>query len=88
VRNQSTDNYGAYIAQFDADNRQHWADAFWPFVDDPLALTQIPTVDDWVEMVTCVSNLVGPDHVGIGLDMLVAGATSSSRADIRTSQVR
>lgn len=69
VRNQDTDNYGAYIAQFDADNRQHWADVFKPFVDDPVALTQIPTVDEWAEMVTYVSNLVGPDHVGIGLDM-------------------
>ena len=69
TRNQDTDNYGAYIAQFDADNRKHWADVFRPFVDDPVAVTQIPTVDEWTEMVTYVGNLVGPDHVGIGLDM-------------------
>src|SRR5262249_10805054 len=37
LRNQDTDNWGAYITQFDADNRSNWAAVFKPFVDDPVA---------------------------------------------------
>jgi membrane dipeptidase len=79
MRNQDTDNYGSYIARFDQDNRNNWAAVFQPFVDDPVALTQVPTADEWAQHVLYVIKLVGPDHVGIGLDMF--GGRSGVPAD-------
>jgi membrane dipeptidase len=34
-----------------------------------VAATLVPTADEWAEHVDYVIKLVGPDHVGIGLDM-------------------
>jgi membrane dipeptidase len=79
MRNQDTDNYGTYVARFDQDNRANWNAVFQPFVDDPVALTQVPTADEWAEEVAYVINLVGPDYVGIGLDMF--GGRSGVPAD-------
>jgi membrane dipeptidase len=79
IHNSNTDNYGSYIARFDQDNRNNWAAVFQPFVDDPVALTQVPTADEWAEQAAYVIQLVGPDYVGIGLDMF--GGRSGVPAD-------
>jgi len=69
THNADIDNWGAYIARFDAETRANWLAVFKPFVDDPVAATLVPTADEWAEHVNYVIKLVGPDHVGIGLDM-------------------
>lgn len=67
--NADTDNWGSFIAQFDADTRSNWLEVFRPFQEDPEAEPLVPTPDEWAEQVDYVIRLVGADHVGIGLDM-------------------
>ena len=69
THNADVDNWGAYIARFDQETRANWLAVFEPYVEDPVAATLVPTVGEWAEHVNYVIKLVGPDHVGIGLDM-------------------
>ena len=69
THNADTDNWGTFIQQFDQDQRRNWNAVFSPFVEDPVAATLVPTPDEWAQHAAYVSRLVGPDYVGIGLDM-------------------
>lgn len=77
--NADTDNWGAFIDRFDDEVRVNWRAVFAPFVDDPEAVPLIPTPDEWAEHVNYIIKLVGPEHVGIGLDMF--GGRSSVPGD-------
>jgi microsomal dipeptidase-like Zn-dependent dipeptidase len=42
---------------------------FTPWAEDPEAVDLVPTADDWAAHAGHVIDTVGPDHVGIGLDL-------------------
>ena len=69
VRSPDVSNYGDFIARVDQESGDRTRAVFVPFGDDPVALAAVPTPDEWAELVHYVINLVGADHVGIGLDM-------------------
>ncbi len=62
-------NYGDFIARFDQESRDRTRAVFVPYVDPPDAAAAVPTPDEWAQQVDHVISLVGPEHVGIGLDM-------------------
>src|SRR5439155_25507761 len=62
-------NYGDFIARFDQESRDRTRAVFVPYVDPPDAASAVPTPDEWAQQVDHVISLVGPEHVGIGLDM-------------------
>ena len=43
---------------------------FTPWAEDPDAADLVPTPDDWAAHASHVLDTVGPDHVGIGLDLV------------------
>lgn len=61
-------DYGEYAGAFDPYMRERWR-IMWskPWQDDPEA--PVPTVDEWADHVKRVVDLIGADHVGIGLDL-------------------
>ena len=72
-------DYGAYIAGLDAGKREQWTNSNsqpWRERQQTIIDTGAPlaTVEDWVDHVDYVTELVGEDHVGIGLDMLSGGS--------------
>jgi membrane dipeptidase len=69
VRSPDESNSGDFIARFDGESRALTEAVFVPYVDPPDAAAAVPTPDEWAEQIHHVINLVGPDHVGIGLDM-------------------
>jgi membrane dipeptidase len=68
-RTPDDSNYGDFIARFDQESRERTRAVFVPYVDPPDAAAAVPTPDEWAQQVEHVINLVGPEHVGIGLDM-------------------
>jgi membrane dipeptidase len=68
-RTPDESNYGDFIARFDQESRERTAAVFVPYVDPPDAAAAVPTPDEWAQQVDHVIRLVGPEHVGIGLDM-------------------
>ena len=61
--------HGEYGAWLDSEMREaHFAN-FTPWEDPPESAAVIPTTDDWASHVAHVLKTVGPEHVGIGLDM-------------------
>ena len=68
-RTPDESNYGDFIARFDQESRDRTAAVFVPYVDPPAAAAAVPTPDEWAQQVDHVISLVGPEHVGIGLDM-------------------
>lgn len=78
THNVDTDNYGAFIERFDTEMRAAWRSSFAPWSDDAEAQPLLPTADEWAEEVDYIIKLVGPDHVGIGLDM-VGGRSGAPR---------
>jgi membrane dipeptidase len=68
-RTPDESNYGDFIARFDAESRERTRAVFVPYVDPPDAAAAVPTPDEWAQQVDHVISLVGPEHVGIGLDM-------------------
>jgi membrane dipeptidase len=67
-------DHSEYIAKFDQEFAERWK-ALDTWREDPGAATVMPTSDEWAEQVDYVIKTVGPDHVGIGLD-LVAGRSA------------
>ena len=78
-RTPDESNYGDFIARFDQESRDRTAAVFVPYVDPPDAAAAVPTPDEWAQQVDHVISLVGPEHVGIGLDMF--GGRSGVPAD-------
>jgi membrane dipeptidase len=68
-RSPDESNYGDFIARVDQESRALTQTVFVPYVDPPDAAAVVPTPDEWAQQVDHVINLVGPEHVGIGLDM-------------------
>jgi membrane dipeptidase len=68
-RSPDESNWGDFIARFDQESRDRTAAVFVPYVDPPDAAAAVPTPDEWAQQVDHVISLVGPEHVGIGLDM-------------------
>jgi membrane dipeptidase len=68
-RTPDESNYGEFIALFDKESHDRTAAVFVPYVDPPDAAAAVPTADEWAQQVDHVIHLVGPEHVGIGLDM-------------------
>lgn len=61
--------HGEYGAWLDSQMLDAHLANFRPWQDDPASADAIPTADDWASHVTHVLKTVGPEHVGIGLDM-------------------
>ncbi len=78
-RTPDDSNYGDFIARFDQESRERTRAVFVPYVDPPDAAAAVPTPDEWAQQVDHVISLVGPEHVGIGLDMF--GGRSGVPAD-------
>jgi membrane dipeptidase len=68
-RTPDDSNYGDFIGRFDQESRERTQAVFVPYVDPPDAAAAVPTPDEWAQQVDHVIGLVGPEHVGIGLDM-------------------
>jgi membrane dipeptidase len=68
-RSPDDSNYGEFITRVDQESRDRTRAVFVPYVDPPDAAPLVPTADEWAAQVDHVIKLVGPDHVGIGLDM-------------------
>ena len=68
-RTPDDSNYGDFIARVDQESRDRTRAVFVPYLDPPDAAAVVPTADEWAAQVEHVIRLVGPDHVGIGLDM-------------------
>jgi membrane dipeptidase len=79
TRSPDESNYGDFIARFDQESHDKTAAVFVPYVDPPDAAAAVPTPDEWAQQVDHVISLVGPEHVGIGLDMF--GGRSGVPAD-------
>ena len=62
-------NYGDFISRVDQESHDRTQAVFVPYVDPPDAAAAVPTADEWAQQVDHVIRLVGPEHVGIGLDM-------------------
>ncbi len=67
-------DHGEFIKRMDLEFRERWL-ALTAWKEDPSALSSLPTIDEWAEHVDYIINLVGADHVAIGLDM-VAGRSA------------
>ena len=78
--------YGDYITQLDAELHDRWTRERsdrdgkgygrpWRERQQELADAgaPLPTIEDWVEQLEHVIDLVGDDHVGIGLDLMSGG---------------
>lgn len=61
--------HGEYGAWLDSEMLGVHLATFAPWQDPPESAEVIPTTDDWASHVAHVLNTVGPEHVGIGLDM-------------------
>ncbi len=69
------EDYGGYLARLDVATKSAWLQGYltpwqekWP-ANAPEPLTEA----DWASSVEYAIDLVGPDHVGIGLDMMDGG---------------
>lgn len=69
ARSPAESNYGDFIARLDQESRERTRAVFVPYVDPPDAAAVVPTPAEWAQQVEHVISLVGPEHVGIGLDM-------------------
>jgi len=78
-RTPDESNWGDFIARFDQESRDRTAAVFVPYVDPRDAAAAVPTPDEWAQQVDHVIRLVGPEHIGIGLDMF--GGRSGVPAD-------
>ena len=73
-------DYGAYVDALDAEMRARWLGA-WGYGtpwrrrhDEAVAAgAPLPSVDEWAAQVDYLVELLGPDHVGIGLDLMAGG---------------
>lgn len=68
-RSPDESNYGDFVARLDQESRERTRAVFVPYVDPPDAAAAVPTPDEWAQQIDHVIRLVGPEHVGIGLDM-------------------
>ena len=63
-----------YISELDALQHQDWQHGEWnfdtPWRDTYPADALVPSIDDYVATVDYLINLIGEDHVGIGLDLI------------------
>jgi membrane dipeptidase len=69
TRTPDESNWGDFIARFDQESHDRTAAVFVPYSEPPDAAAAVPTPDEWAQHVSHVIGLVGPEHVGIGLDM-------------------
>ena len=61
--------HGEYGAWLDTQMLDVHLATFRPWQDPPESASVIPTADEWASHVAHVIRTVGPDHVGVGLDM-------------------
>jgi len=74
-RSADDSNFGMFGRLIDKEFRAIHAEVFQEWSDDPEAQRHIPGPAHWAEHVRHIVNLVGPAHVGIGLDLF--GSRSS-----------
>lgn len=74
-RSADDSNYGMFGRLIDKEFRALHTDVFQEWTDDPEAQRHIPTPAQWAEHARHIIDLVGPSHVGIGLDLF--GSRSS-----------
>ena len=77
---RATGEYGDFITELDAQMRQKWLVTYGygePWRDrQGLAIQNgapLPTVLDWVDQSAYVIDLIGDDHIAIGLDLMAGG---------------
>jgi membrane dipeptidase len=63
-------DHGEFGQWLDGQTRARHLAAFRPWTEDPDAADLVPTPDDWAAHARHVIDTVGPDHVGIGLDLV------------------
>ena len=63
-------DHGEFGTWFDEQMRANHVAAFQPWAEPEGAVPLVPTPDDWGAHVDHVLRTVGPDHVGIGLDLV------------------
>ena len=73
-------DYGGYIARLDSLMADKWATTYGygqPWRERQreaiAAGAPVPTVEDWATQVDYIVSLAGPDHVGLGLDLMSGG---------------
>ena len=62
--------HGEFGRWLDSEMRTRHSNAFQPWRDDPDTLPFVATADIWASHVRHVVQTVGPEHVGIGLDLV------------------
>jgi membrane dipeptidase len=67
---RSPRDHGEFGQWLDGQMRARHVAAFRPWAEDPDAAGLVPTPDDWAAHPRHVIETVGPDHVGIGLDLV------------------
>lgn len=68
-------DYGAYLTALDSEIKARWLRSYSkPWRTLAPADAPLPTTSDWADHVDYAVNLVGADHVGIGLDMNQGGS--------------
>src|SRR5262249_14709498 len=63
-------DHGEFGQWLDEQMRARHPAAFTPWAEDPDAADLVPTPDDWAAHARHVIDTVGPDHAGIGLDLV------------------
>jgi len=63
-------DHGEYGAWFDSQMRMRHRAAFSTWNEPTETQDLVPTVEDWAEHVRYVTNTVGAEHIGIGLDLV------------------
>jgi microsomal dipeptidase-like Zn-dependent dipeptidase len=72
-------DHGEFGTWFDEQMRANHLAAFRPWTEPADAAPLVPTADDWAAHVTHIVRTAGPDHAGIGLDLV--GGRSCVPAD-------
>jgi membrane dipeptidase len=63
-------DHGEFGQWLDGQMRSRHLAVCTPWTEDPEAASSVPTADDWAAHAPHVIETAGPDHVGIGLDLV------------------
>ena len=70
VARSPNQDYGSYITTLDAEMKARWSSGYTiPWRQHAPPDAPLPTVQDWADQVDYAVKLVGPEYVGLGLDL-------------------